>query len=139
MLRLQNISTGYGDIAVLKNVSLHIGRGEIVTLIGANGAGKTTLLHTITGLIKSTAGEVVLKGKSIARTGPDKIVFLGCSLVPEGRQVFATMTVKENLTLGAYVQYKKNKDTEDWIGQYGIFIQMGGIILSEDYKFKYIK
>jgi len=109
MLKIKNLASGYGKLKVLRKISLHVDPGEIVTLIGANGAGKTTLLHTITGLIKPTSGEVVLQGKNIAKTKPEKIVAAGCSLVPEGRQVFSTMTVKENLILGAYTQAKKNK------------------------------
>ncbi|MCA1764699.1 MAG: ABC transporter ATP-binding protein [Desulfobulbaceae bacterium] len=107
MLKIKNLEAGYGKLRVLKKVSMHVAPGEIVTLIGANGAGKTTLLSTITGLIRAGGGEIVLQGKNIEKTAADKIVFKGCSLVPEGRQVFATMTVRENLVMGGYVQHRK--------------------------------
>ena len=111
MLRIKNLEAGYGKLRVLKRISLHVNPGEIVTLIGANGAGKTTLLSTITGLVRPTAVEVILKGQNIERRKAEQVVFLGCSLVPEGRQVFATMSVRENLVLGGYVQHAQgNKD-----------------------------
>ena len=94
---------------VLKRISMHVDPGEIVTIIGANGAGKTTLLHTITGLVKIASGEIAFQGNDLQNTSPEKIVASGCSLVPEGRQVFSTMTVEENLILGGYVLEKKEK------------------------------
>jgi branched-chain amino acid transport system ATP-binding protein len=109
MLKIRNLEAGYGKLKVLRRVSMHVAPGEIVTIIGANGAGKTTLLNTISGLIKARKGEIVFDGQEIGRTPAEKVVFLGCSLVPEGRQVFASMTVKENLILGAYVQYRRNR------------------------------
>ncbi len=107
MLKIKNLESGYGKLRVLKRISLHVSPGEIVTLIGANGAGKTTLLSTITGLVRAQAGEITLQGEAIEKEKPEKIVKRGCSLVPEGRQVFATMTVRENLLLGGYVQQKR--------------------------------
>jgi len=119
MLKIKNLESGYGKIKVLRKISLHVDKGEIVTLIGANGAGKTTLLHTICGLVPARHGEIHLQGRAIERARPENIVAMGCSLVPEGRQVFATMTVRENLTLGAYVRYrregKKALDEIDYI------------------------
>jgi branched-chain amino acid transport system ATP-binding protein len=112
MLRIQNLSAGYGSLNVLRRLSLHVKPGEIVTIIGANGAGKSTLLRTITGLLRSGSGEVLFQGEDIQRIPPEQVVFRGCSLVPEGRQVFAAMPVKENLLLGAYVQYKRGKHDE---------------------------
>ncbi len=109
MLRIKNLESGYGKLRVLKRISLHVDAGEIVTILGANGAGKTTLLNTIAGLIRPTAGDIRLLGRSINTVSAEKTVAMGCSLVPEGRQVFATMTVEENLVLGGYVQYKKNR------------------------------
>jgi branched-chain amino acid transport system ATP-binding protein len=103
MLKIRNLDAGYGKLRVLKNISLHVDNGEIVTMIGANGAGKTTLLHTIIGLIKPTKGEISFQGKSCVRTTVGSIVASGCALVPEGRQVFAPMSVEENLLLGGYV------------------------------------
>jgi branched-chain amino acid transport system ATP-binding protein len=89
---------------------MHVDPGEIVTIIGANGAGKTTLLHTITGLVKIGSGEVIFKEKNLQKISPEKIVASGCSLVPEGRQVFSTMSVQENLILGGYVLAKRDKN-----------------------------
>jgi branched-chain amino acid transport system ATP-binding protein len=107
MLKIRNLESGYGKLRVLKRISMHVDSGEIVTIIGANGAGKTTLLYTIAGMIKSNAGDITLLDTPINKVKPEKIVALGCSLVPEGRQVFATLSVKENLILGGYVQYKQ--------------------------------
>jgi branched-chain amino acid transport system ATP-binding protein len=109
MLRIKNLESGYENLKVIKDATIHVNPGEIVTIIGANGAGKTTLLKTITGLLRPLAGEIFFDGKEIGRMSTEKIVFLGCSLVPEGRQVFAPMTVKENLLLGGYVQRGKGK------------------------------
>ena len=113
MLKVRNLEAGYGKLRVLKRISMHVDPGEIVTIIGANGAGKTTLLHTITGLLKVGSGEIVFKDKNLRKITPEKVVFLGCSLVPEGRQVFSTMTVQENLLLGGYVQAKRDKSNVD--------------------------
>ena len=124
MLRVRNLDAGYGNLAVLRRVSLHVKPGEIVTIIGANGAGKTTLLKTITGLLSAQAGELVFNGRDIRRVPTEQIVRSGCSLVPEGRQVFPAMPVKENLLLGAYVQLKRGKKHEverDLERVYGIF------------------
>jgi len=108
MLRLRNVEAGYGRLKVLRKVTLHVGAKEIVALIGANGAGKTTLLRTVSGLLRPRAGEIVFDGRSIAGLPPERIAFLGCSLVPEGRQVFATMTVLENLLVGAVPRHRRN-------------------------------
>jgi branched-chain amino acid transport system ATP-binding protein len=112
MLKIRNLESGYASLKVLRHISIHVSAGEIVTIIGANGAGKTTLLKTIAGLIRPRAGEIFFEKKDITRLSPEKIAFLGCSLVPEGRQVFAPMTVQENLFLGAYVQFKRKKKSE---------------------------
>ncbi len=109
MLKIRNLDAGYGSLTVLRRLSLHVKAGEIVTIIGANGAGKTTLLKTITGLLRPNAGEIFFDGRDIVRVPTEKIVLDGCSLVPEGRQVFAAMPVHENLLLGAYVQFKRGK------------------------------
>ncbi|MDX1776652.1 MAG: ABC transporter ATP-binding protein [Desulfobulbales bacterium] len=113
MLKVRNLEAGYGKLRVLKRISMHVDPGEIVTIIGANGAGKTTLLHTITGLVKVGSGEIVFKDRDLRRISAEKIVYLGCSLVPEGRQVFSTMTVRENLLLGGYVQAKRSGTNVD--------------------------
>ncbi len=124
MLRLRNLDAGYGALSVLRRVSLHVNEGEIVTIVGANGAGKTTLLRTITGLVRARAGEITFRGKDVRRLRTERIVALGCSLVPEGRQVFATMPVRENLLLGAYVQLRRGRRREvkeDLEHMYGLF------------------
>ena len=124
MLKVRNLDAGYGNLAVLRRISLHVNPGEIVTIIGANGAGKTTLLKTISGLLVAQAGELVFNGRDIRRSPTEQIVRSGCSLVPEGRQVFPAMPVKENLLLGAYVQLKRGKKHEverDLEHVYGIF------------------
>lgn len=112
MLRIRNLESGYGQLRVLRNISLHVAHGEIVTLIGANGAGKSTLLKSISGLIPSRSGEVIFDGQDISRSTPERIVYRGCSLVPEGRQVFSPLTVRENLILGGSVLYRRNKMSE---------------------------
>ena len=111
MLKVRNLESGYNSLRVLKGISMHVGRGEIVAIIGANGAGKSTLLNTIAGLVKSSAGNILFKEQEITRTAPEKIVSLGCSLVAEGRKLFAPMTIRENLILGSYTLHqKKQKD-----------------------------
>ena len=109
MLTLRNLESGYGSLRVLKGLSLHVSAGEIVTLIGANGAGKTTLLHTLCGLVPVRAGEIVFDSASLAGLRPEAIVRRGCALVPEGRQLFAPLTVHENLLLGACPQFKRRQ------------------------------
>jgi len=105
LLEVKNVNTYYGSIRALKDVSLAVDQGEIVTVIGANGAGKTTLLNTISGLLHASEGELLLDTQSITRLSPDKIVRLGISQVPERRQVFSTLNVLDNLLLGAYVRH----------------------------------
>jgi branched-chain amino acid transport system ATP-binding protein len=124
MLRLRNLDAGYGSLTVLRRVSLHVSPGEIVTIVGANGAGKTTLLKTIAGLIRARGGEVAFDGKAATALSTDRIVALGCSLVPEGRQLFAPMEVRENLLLGAHVQFQRGRRQEvaqDLERVYGLF------------------
>jgi len=112
MLRLRNVEVAYGRLTALRRVSLHVDQGEIVSLIGANGAGKTTLLRTVAGLQRAAAGSVQFRGDEVTRLRTERVVALGCSLVPEGRQVFATMPVRENLLLGATVQYRRGRRGE---------------------------
>jgi len=124
MLRIKNLEAGYGWLKVLRKVTMHVSPAEIVTIIGANGAGKTTLLKTISGLLRAREGEILFDKVEIKSSPPEKIVMLGCSLVPEGRQVFAPMTVRENLGLGAYVQYRRKRHAEvqqDLERIYGLF------------------
>jgi len=104
MLELRNLTVSYGAITALHGISLSVPPGSIVTLIGANGAGKTTTLKTISGLLKPRSGEVLYDGKNIAGLPPHQIVKLGLSHVPEGRMIFANLTVMENLQMGAYLQ-----------------------------------
>lgn len=108
MLKVNDINVFYGNIQALKGVSLEVNEGEIVTLIGANGAGKSTLLKTLSGLLKPKQGSIEYLGSSIAGKQAQSIVKAGISHVPEGRRVFANMTVEENLELGAYL--RKDKD-----------------------------
>ncbi len=102
MLELNDVHAYYGNIHALKGISLTVEEGEIVTLIGANGAGKTTTLRTITGLLKPKTGSVILEGEDLAPYPAHKIVFKGVSMVPEGRGIFAKLTVRENLDMGAF-------------------------------------
>ena len=104
MLKVDNINVYYGAIHALKGISVEVNQGEIVTLIGANGAGKSTTLRTISGLLKPKAGQILFEGQNIAGVAAQNIVKLGISQVPEGRRVFAHMTVLENLDLGAYLR-----------------------------------
>jgi branched-chain amino acid transport system ATP-binding protein len=106
MLKIKNINTYYGQVHVLKNVSLHLTAGEIVTLIGANGAGKTTLLNSLSGIISPRSGQIIFDGVPINGLAAHQIVKMGISQVPEGRQVFKPLSVEDNLELGAYLQYK---------------------------------
>ena len=103
MLTVDNINVFYDSIHAIKDVSLEVGEGEIVTLIGANGAGKSTILMTISGLLRSKTGSINFMGKRIDNTPPHKIVERGLAHVPEGRRIFMQMTVRENLEMGAYV------------------------------------
>ncbi len=107
MLTVREIETFYGDIQALKGVSLEVGRGEIVTLIGSNGAGKTTLLHTISGILKTSRGKILFEDLDITDYEPPQIVSIGITQVPEGRHVFPTLTVKDNLMLGAFLRIKE--------------------------------
>ena len=117
MLRIKNLTAQFGKIKALHQVSLEVHKGEIVVLIGANGAGKTTLLNCISGIIRPTAGQILFEDKDITLKPPPAIVALGIGQVPEGRQIFNPLTVKENLELGAYLRYqqgeKKEKIKED--------------------------
>jgi branched-chain amino acid transport system ATP-binding protein len=114
MLEVNNIDVYYGVIHALKNVSLKVQEGEIVTLIGANGAGKTTTLRTISGLIKPTKGSIYFRGEKINSTNPQEIVAKGISHVPEGRHIFQDMSVSENLELGAFLRKDKNGIEDDY-------------------------
>ena len=121
MLKIEDINVYYGNIHALKGVSLDINEGEIVTLIGANGAGKSTLLKTISGLLKPKNGSILFEGQSISGKVAQTIVKQGLSHVPEGRRVFANMSVEENLELGAYLRKDKQGIKEDFEKVYNLF------------------
>ncbi len=113
MLQIKEIDVYYGAIHALKKLSLEVEQGSIVTLIGANGAGKTTTLKSISGLLRPKTGSIIFKDNDISKVAPEKIVGLGISQVPEGRRVFSTMTVMENLEMGAYLRKDKKGTEED--------------------------
>lgn len=120
MLRIKNLNAYYGRIRALENVSLHVRPGEIVSLIGANGAGKTTLLNAVSGIVPVKQGEIYCENNRINGLAPERIVAAGVSQVPEGRQIFAPMTVLENLELGAYLRFRKKekgaiKNDLEWV------------------------
>ncbi len=109
MLEIKDLNVYYGAVHAIKGISLQVKDGELVSLIGANGAGKTTTLHTITGLIPAASGEILLDGKNLQKTPASNIIRMGLSHVPEGRHVFARMTVEENLHMGAYIENDRKK------------------------------
>ncbi len=113
MLRLKSVHTYYGSIHALKGVSLHVNQGEIATLIGANGAGKTTVLKTISGLIPARRGAIVFEGQDIIRMPTEQIVRCGISHVPEGRKVFATLSVRDNLEMGGFIRRDREAMQKD--------------------------
>ena len=112
MLRIENLSAYYDSIAALKGVSIEVPKGEVVSIIGANGAGKSTLLKAISGLIRARDGRILYKDRDIASLPANKIVSFGISQVPEGRQIFAHLTVQDNINLGAYLYYKRQNRQE---------------------------
>ena len=109
MLKVTDLQVYYGVIQAIKGISFEVNEGEVIALIGANGAGKTTILHTITGLVEAKGGTVEFEGANITKMPGHKIVTLGMAHVPEGRRVFAELTVLENLKLGAYTRKDKNE------------------------------
>jgi len=121
MLSIEKLDVYYGAVHALKGVTLHADAGEIVTLIGANGAGKTTLLRAISGLIRPRAGVIQLEGRDISRVPPHEIVGLGISHAPEGRMVFANLSVQDNLEMGAYRRNDRAKIREDFDEMYTLF------------------
>ena len=121
MLKVENLSVRYGMIEAIRNISFEVNDGEIVTLIGANGAGKTTTLQTISGLLKPASGTVYLDGVDITKIPPHKIVTMGLAQVPEGRRVFAQMSVIENLELGACYRKDRNGIEADMKNVFELF------------------
>ena len=112
MLEVKDLEVYYGVIQAIKGISFHVDKGEVIALIGANGAGKTTTLHTVTGLISPKNGHVLFEGKDITKVPAHKIVSMGMAHVPEGRRVFAELSVYENLKMGAYTRKDKNEIEE---------------------------
>ncbi len=121
LLRVENLNAGYGDMQVLWDVSLEVKEGEIVALVGSNGAGKTTFFRAITGLIKPYSGKVIYQGKDITGTPAEKTVSLGIAMAPEGRHLFAGMTVEENLLMGAFHRKDREQVKKDLEWVYKIF------------------
>lgn len=115
LLDIKDLHVSYGAIAAIKGISLQVRRGEVVTILGANGAGKTTTLRTISGLLKAKSGHIVFDKNDITSTAAHDIVTLGMSHSPEGRRVFGTLTVEENLLMGAYTLKDHDKETLEWI------------------------
>jgi branched-chain amino acid transport system ATP-binding protein len=113
MLTLENVSVNYGAIEALTDISMTVNQGEVVTLIGANGAGKTTTLRTITSLLEPTKGRVMFEGKEISGIATHKLLPMGIAMSPEGRGVFANLTVRENLEMGAYIRKDKKGISDD--------------------------
>lgn len=109
LLEVENLHVSYGAIRALQGISFHLDQGEIVTLIGANGAGKSTTLRTISGLLRPSEGDIRFNGQSITNVSPERIVKMGISQVPEGRQIFSKLTVRENLEMGAYTRRDKRE------------------------------
>lgn len=125
MLKVENINVYYGAIHALKGISVEVTEGQIVTLIGANGAGKSTILRTISGLLRTKTGNILFEGNSLASMPAEEIVKRGISQVPEGRRIFANMTVEENLELGAYIRSDKAGIREDIAKVFERFPRLG--------------
>jgi branched-chain amino acid transport system ATP-binding protein len=122
MLRVNDLHAAYGDIGVLKGITLEIRTGEIVCLLGANGAGKSTLLKAISGVLHPSQGNVLFQGQDITRYSPHRIVRMGLSHVPEGRQIFSRLTVLQNLLLGGYPRKSKKAEAQELFGFiFGLF------------------
>jgi len=113
MLSIENVSSGYGGILAINDVSMHVSRGEVVVLIGANGAGKSTLLRTISGALKPKTGQILYQDQKIDGIKPHKIVKLGVVQIPEGRGILSRMSVRENLEMGAFLRSSKNEIARD--------------------------
>ena len=112
MLKVTGLKVHYGVIEAIKGIDFEVNQGEVIALIGANGAGKTTILHTVTGLIQQTAGKIEFEGQDISKVPAHKIVAMGMAHVPEGRRVFAQLSVYDNLMMGAYTRKDKNEIAE---------------------------
>ena len=115
LLDIRDLHVSYGAVTAIKGISLHVKRGEVVTILGANGAGKTTTLQTISGLLKAKSGNIIFDKNDITKCEAHDIVTLGLSHSPEGRRVFGTLSVEENLMMGAYTLKNHDKETLAWI------------------------
>jgi branched-chain amino acid transport system ATP-binding protein len=120
-LAIERLQAGYGDVQVLWEVTIEVGTGELVCLIGSNGAGKTTLMRCISGLLAITAGQIVVDGRSMARATPADFLRAGIVHVPEGRRLFSAMSVRDNLLMGAYLRDDKDRIAEDLDRVYAMF------------------
>lgn len=121
MLEVRNLEVSYGAIKALKGISFSVEQGEIISLIGSNGAGKTTTLHSLSGIIKKAAGSVLFNGQDISSMSADRIVKMGLIQVPEGRRVFANMSVRENLELGAFTRQDTDGIRQDMERVFNLF------------------
>lgn len=121
MLKIKNISTFYGNIQALKDISIEVSEGEIITLIGANGAGKSTTLMSLCGIVPVKSGSIEFEGQEISKMNPDRIVSLGISQVPEGRRIFPQLSVRENLDMGAFLRNDKEEMKKDIEYVYDLF------------------
>jgi len=115
LLDVKNLNTGYGDLQILRDINLFVEKGEIVALLGSNGAGKTTFMRTVFGLNRAWSGEIIVNGENVANHSSTKVVKSGLSIVPEGRRLFAGMTVTDNLEMGAFTNRKGIKERIDKI------------------------
>ena len=120
-LRLHDLKSGYGDITVIQGVSLEVGHGQLVSLVGSNGAGKTTLLRTIAGLIRAASGEILLDEKHLEKLPPHEVVEAGFMMAPEGKQLFLQMTVEENLIVGSFNTRASGRREKTLKEIYGLF------------------
>lgn len=121
MLKVDHVSAGYGDLKVLYDVSLEVNRGEVVALVGANGAGKTTLLHIVSGFVPVTSGAVTFLGQDLLKAKPHERAELGIAHIPQGRGILTTLTVEENLIMGAYTKRSRSHQRENMKKAYEMF------------------
>ena len=128
ILSIKDLKVSYGGIEAVKGISFDVKRGEIVTLIGANGAGKSSTLRSIAGLVRPSGGSISFEGQDITAADPTEIVKRGVTLVPEGRRIFADLTVLENLKIGAYLRHDDLKEDIEWV--YSLFLQAEGAFLA---------
>ncbi|MHA6345637.1 ABC transporter ATP-binding protein [Roseivivax sp. CAU 1761] len=125
MLEVSGVDAGYGATVILQDVSLKVDPGEVVTIVGANGAGKTTFLRTISGLVTPRRGSVTFEGRDITKLAAHQIVDLGITLIPEGRQLFPDMTVRENLLMGAYRRHARDRQADTLDEVLALFPRLG--------------